>query len=67
MADVTRLFSHRRNKDGSFESICRICFSTVARSKQEAELAEQDSTHICDSSFLAERGCLRSYSRSFQY
>jgi hypothetical protein len=57
MAEIrTLVFPHRRNADGTFDSICMNCFLTVSHSKSEAELAESDKNHICDSSFLAERG-----------
>jgi hypothetical protein len=53
--EITTLYPHRCNRDGSFDSICPICYVTVARSKQEAELAEIDKAHVCDLLFLAER------------
>ena len=55
------LYAHRRNEEGSYDSICRTCFATVARSKSEAELAEHEKSHLCDPCFAAERGC---YSRA---
>lgn len=56
MASKTTLYPHRRNKDGSYDSICPTCFATVGRSKAKADLAEDDRAHVCDSEFLAERG-----------
>jgi hypothetical protein len=53
-----RLYAHRRNEDGSHDSICRACFAAVVRHKPESELAEYEKAHECDSSFLAERGQL---------
>jgi hypothetical protein len=50
------LYPHRRNRDGSFDSICLTCFMTVATAKTEIELAESDAKHICESALLAERG-----------
>jgi hypothetical protein len=58
MADTATLYPHRQNKDGSHDSISLACFATVARSEAEAELAEKDKAHVCDSAFLADRGCL---------
>jgi hypothetical protein len=49
-------FPHRRNHDGSWDSICTQCFLTIARSKMEGKLAEFEETHVCNSSFLADRG-----------
>ena len=56
MKDRQALYPHRKNRDGSYDSICPKCFTTIARSKAEAELAAFDRGHFCDSSFLAERG-----------
>ena len=49
-------FPHRRNKDGSFNSICLKCFATVASHMTEEELKEQDKHHVCVKSVLSERG-----------
>jgi hypothetical protein len=49
-------FPHRRNKDGSFNSICLKCFATVASHMTEEELKEQDKNHVCVKSILSERG-----------
>jgi hypothetical protein len=55
MANKPTLYSHRRNPDGSYDSMCPICFATVARSSVEAELTEQEASHVCDWASLAER------------
>lgn len=49
-------YPHRQNLDGSFDSICPRCFAIVATAKQVTELRSRDKKHICDESFLAERG-----------
>jgi hypothetical protein len=49
-------FPHRRNKDGTFDSICLKCFATVASHMTEEELKEQDKVHVCVSSILSQRG-----------
>ena len=49
-------FPHRRNKDGSFTSICLTCFATVASHMTEEKLNEQDKNHVCVKSNLSERG-----------
>jgi hypothetical protein len=49
-------FPHRRDRDGLYDSICPTCFATIARAKPEAEMAELEKAHVCNSSFLAERG-----------
>ena len=51
--ETDRLYAHRRNDDGSYDSICRACFAAVVRHKPESELAKYEATHECDSSFLA--------------
>src|SRR3982074_2536226 len=50
------LFPHRRNKDGSFNSICLQCFATIASHMTEEELQELDKHHVCEKSILSERG-----------
>jgi hypothetical protein len=42
-----RRFVHRKNADGSFDSICANCFRTTARRKIEAELEQAERDHIC--------------------
>ena len=57
------LYPHRRNYDGSFDSICRTCFATVGRASNEATLAELEKNHSCDPRLLAEREVLLSQSK----
>jgi hypothetical protein len=49
-------FPHRRNKDGSFNSICLKCFATIASHMTEEELKEFDKNHIGANSLLSKRG-----------
>jgi hypothetical protein len=49
-------FPHRRNKDGSFDSICLKCFDTVASHMTQDELKELDKIHVCKNSLLSQRG-----------
>ena len=58
MPDKSTRFLHQQNEDGAFDSICRTCLATVACSLARAELAENQEAHVCNSAFLAERGCL---------
>jgi hypothetical protein len=53
---IAPFFPHRRNKDGSFTSICLKCFATVASHMTEEELKDQDKNHVCVKSILSERG-----------
>ena len=47
-------FSHRENRDGSFDSICLQCFATVASEGHEAELKVGEDAHICPGFDLGE-------------
>jgi hypothetical protein len=55
MTDTSTFYPHRRNQDGSFDSICTTCFATIAQSSVEANLAECEKAHLCQSSVFAER------------
>ena len=41
-------FPHRKNDDGSFDSICSVCYATVASADNESELPPHESMHKCD-------------------
>jgi hypothetical protein len=47
-------YPHRRNSDGTFDSICPECFRTVARVSIEVELAAAEAAHRCDAWRLEE-------------
>jgi hypothetical protein len=38
-------YTHRKNADGSYGSICMLCFRTVAESGKESGLASGESLH----------------------
>jgi len=40
-------FAHRRNADGSFDSICCRCFATVSRQSCPSNLAQLEREHVC--------------------
>jgi hypothetical protein len=42
-----RIFPHKRNVDGTIESICVECFSTVASAGAERELQVAENAHVC--------------------
>jgi hypothetical protein len=42
------LFSHRCNRDGSFDAICKRCVQTVASRFSETSLADAELEHTCD-------------------
>ena len=41
-------FMHRRNADGTIDSICSQCCTTVAIDNLESKLSEREREHICD-------------------
>jgi hypothetical protein len=45
---TTPRFPHRRNNDGSYDSICTECFVTIATAKDESQLAGAEGTHVCN-------------------
>jgi len=51
-------YPHRKNKDGTYDSICTRCFATVARTYSEAALAEHDKKHVCEQVTLLGRRLL---------
>jgi hypothetical protein len=48
-------FPHRRNPDGSFDSICLKCLLTIANARNEADLAKHDKYHVCNPSTLSKK------------
>jgi hypothetical protein len=40
-------FAHRVNQDGSVDSICRMCFETVATEGNEVHLLAAEEIHNC--------------------
>ena len=58
MMDKSTRFRNRRNEDGAYDSICRTCLAAIACSMARAEFAENPKANVCNSAFLAERGCL---------
>jgi hypothetical protein len=43
-----RAFPHRHNGNGTHDSICTECMTTVATVLREAELAGFEFRHVCD-------------------
>jgi hypothetical protein len=46
-------FPHRANDDGTFDSICPLCFRTVAHAHREEDLAEPERNHVCKPRIVA--------------
>jgi hypothetical protein len=45
-------FAHRTNHDETFDSICRICYTTVATHFRETGLEQSEQEHVCESRLL---------------
>jgi hypothetical protein len=50
----SKQFPHRKNADGSWDSICSKCFRTVATAKSERILADAEANHVCVPSIFAD-------------
>jgi hypothetical protein len=48
----SRRFPHRSNEDGTFDSICPVCFITVANAAREEDLAAFECGHVCDPNLI---------------
>jgi hypothetical protein len=48
-------FPHRRNRDGSFDSICLKCLLTIANARTDADLAKYEKYHVCNPSIISQR------------
>ncbi len=48
-------YVHRKNRDGSIDSICKTCFATVAKVHDEVTLTQHERTHCCPSWILTAR------------
>ena len=45
-------FAHRRNDDGTYDSICPTCFRTIAQSARELDLHNAEDSHVCNPSLV---------------
>jgi hypothetical protein len=45
-------FPHRRNSDGTVDSICPRCFVTIGTSTCESDLPAIEAAHVCDPALL---------------
>ena len=55
LSRVAVFYPHRRNRDGSFDSICLNCFATLATARTEPELLVYEEMHVCAYSLLSQR------------
>jgi hypothetical protein len=49
-------FQHRRNRNGTYDSICLDCFTTIATAKRKTNLYRHESTHVCDPVYRITQG-----------
>jgi hypothetical protein len=47
-ARIRTVFPHRRNGDGTYDSICTACLKTVATNEDEAKLRYYELAHVCN-------------------
>jgi len=47
------IYPHRMNAGGSFDSICPLCFRTIASAKTEAALVKAEEKHVCVDDHIA--------------
>jgi hypothetical protein len=45
---ISEPFPHRRNPDGTYDSICPRCYRTVDRQLVEADLRAEERVHVSD-------------------
>jgi hypothetical protein len=55
MQAATDRFSHRCNQNGTFDSICTVCFLTSGHCSTEYELRLLEANHVCDAEVMAVR------------
>jgi hypothetical protein len=48
-------FPHRQNSDGTYDSICIVCFATVGSGECEGELERIERNHVCNARALLRR------------
>jgi hypothetical protein len=49
-------FQHRRNRDGTHDSICMDCFTAIATAKRKADLNQHESAHVCEPVYRIAQG-----------
>jgi hypothetical protein len=47
LTPLQRSFPHRHNANGTHDSICTVCFATVATVRHEWELTYHEFAHAC--------------------
>jgi hypothetical protein len=45
----------RKNQDATVDSICDVCYQTIANAREEGDLAEAEHDHRCDPNAALDR------------
>ena len=56
---LSRPFHHRENEDGTVNSICPVCYRTVASRRRELQLAEIEQSHVAECRYMLPAYALR--------
>jgi hypothetical protein len=48
-------FPHRQNPNGTYDSICIVCFATVGSGECEDELEPIERSHVCNARAMLRR------------
>jgi hypothetical protein len=54
-SEVSKRFTHRMKTDGSIDSICMACLTTISSNRVESELDREEEDHCCSFAFPARR------------
>ena len=57
------IFPHRHNIDGRHDSICTMCFATIATQQDEEDLLWAEQIHVCDPLVLETRSLFKDLSK----
>jgi hypothetical protein len=49
-------YPHRHNRDGTHDSICPVCLTTIVSSRTERTLDSHEAIHVCDPIRLLQLG-----------
>jgi hypothetical protein len=63
METEPRTFPHRKNSDGTIDSICSICYRTEATAVEESSLIVLEIAHLCTVADLMNVGKYKSKSQ----
>ncbi len=58
-SSISDKFCNRKNEDGTFDSVCRACFMTIATTNLECDLKASELRHVCDAAILRHIEVLR--------